>query len=249
MKYFLITLALLLAGCGTRESSVPLYPSDWPALVKGSGESCPDISGTYRAVSEPVGPLLYPKGGAPREDLFFIKIGEVPTPKLGRRVLPWHLAVRPSEDVRDSLASFDLLLRPDDAHPDGKVDLGWVRITRADAGQFRIECGVDEQVMFAFMLKPAPAQSPVEWLVSSPRGYVVDDGALATYCSITASKMEHVYLNKYGKALDYYEDAGGYFTFRCAADGSLVMVENLFYQRTRSNSLSFQKWWRWRRIG
>lgn len=251
MKSLLVALTLLLAGCGTTVSSVPIYPADWPALSKANDPKAPDISGTYYALSDPVGPLVYPKGGAPHEIFFLIPIGGPPdTPQLGRRILPWHLGVRPSNELWNSVCCFDAAIQSDSTQSGVTNDRGWVRITRADGGKFTIQCGQGEVPSVSFVLAPATPQSFFEFIWTNPDGYTIEDGALVVFSVVTTSRIEHGFDSKGIGDASYYGDAAGCFRFWRALDGSLIMLENLTGERYKPGrgSLVFQKWWRWRPI-
>ncbi len=248
MKWPLLFVALFLPGCaGTWSSGEPLYPKDWPPIAAAHDRAHPDISGTYRAVSDPVGPMEYAPGDAPREMIFFISYGDPKTPPIvGRRILPWHLIGFQDEKhagVLKELEAFSAALRRDAQHPDGQDDLGWVRLSNATRGETNVltmECGVDREPMVTATLIPTPKQTPVEWLTKMPGGYrILEDGAYEINSSFPASALEHF--------PDSNPHAAGTFRFYRTTDGSLVMLESLHYAPA-GGEVTFQKWWRWRRV-
>ncbi|MBS0197270.1 MAG: hypothetical protein JSR77_10975 [Planctomycetes bacterium] len=249
MKWLLLFVALFLPGCaGTWCSGEPLYPKDWPPIVAAATDHAPaDLSGTYRAVSDPVGPMEYGPGDAPREMIFFISYGDPKTPPVvGRRILPWHLIGFQDEkhaDVLKQLEAFSVALKPDAQHPDGQDDLGWVRLKCSRPGESNgiiMECGVDREPMVTTTLVPTPKQTPVDWLTTMPGGYrILEDGAYEINSSFPASALEHF--------PDSTRNAAGTFRFYRTADGSLVMLESLHFAPA-GGEVTFQKWWHWRRI-
>lgn len=239
----LAALGLFCAGCVT-SSSEPIYPADWPALVKSKPDgSVPDLTGTYRAVSEPAAPLEYPSGGRPQEWFFFVPIGgRVPNPSLGRRTLAWHLAGLSGKDDGElwkGLERFSAALMPDARHPDGREDLGWVRLSRGAADAIDVRCGVDSETILEFVLERDTDSTFLAELGSRPSGYAVVDGGVQVCSTFPASPAEC------SPGPD--ATAVGYFTFHPAADGSIVMLESL-YGAPAGGEIAFQKWWRWRRI-
>ena len=243
---FLIGLVLLLTGCGATTSSVPVYPADWPALVKtDNSKTLPDMSGTYYALSDPIGPLVYPQFGAPVEIFFFVPIGAPDIPQLGRRVLPWHLAVHSSDQQRESLARFDAALQKAYAQGGAAAGIGWVRLSRSANGAFDVRCGLDQTTTVSFTLSPASPQSFLQSIWSTPDGYTIEDGAIVTNSVIATSPLE-----RKADSAASLGNAAGHFRFWRAADGSLVMLENLYweYSMPGRGSLVFQKWWRWRPV-
>ena len=247
MRRAVTALAACLVGCaGTWTSSDPLYPADWPALVaSGDAQTCPDLTGTYRAVSDPAGPLEYPPGGHPREMFMFVTFGPPrPVPALGRRILSWQLAGAdgPADgDLWSGLERFAAAMRADPAHPDGQDEVGWVRVSAGAAGRFDIDCGIAEDTLLTFVLGPSPAPSLWEALWFLPaHGYTTVDGAMVIHGAFPASPVEsRPGPNRF---------AGGSFTFHRAVDGSLVMLESLHWAPA-GGEVVFRKWWRWRRIG
>jgi hypothetical protein len=220
-----------LAGCaGTWSSGRPLYPDDWPAL-RASAE-CPDLSGTYRAISDAAAPLRYRPGEHPREHFFLVTYGEPePLPPLGRRILTWHLAGAFGGDVWNALERYDARL--DTAHPD--ADTGWVRVATMADGTVAIRAGRGDASLLELTLrKEAHGAGPYKSGV-----YQCEDGALVVTGAFPPPAVE----NPTGQRLA----AGAKFRFYRAADGSLIAIENK-YADVNEGNLAFQKWWRWRRI-
>lgn len=235
-----------LVACGTTSSSVPLYPADWPALQKaGNRDSTTEpLHGIYRALSEPAGPLVYSRGGSPREIFFLVPVsGARPAPELGRRNLAWHiaglLALPDGGEPWQELERFTAALEPDAEHPDGREDRGWVKLSDGGAGVLRIECGVGDEVLATLRLAPEPERTFLEAMWTSTRGYRAEDGGLGVTAAFPLSPVER---DPGGGNI-----AAGRFTFYRADDGSLVMLENLVGTPS-GDSLAFRKWWRWPRL-
>lgn len=241
MKWMLLGCAVVIAGCGTTGSSVPVYPAGWPALIKS--KNAPDLSGTYRAVSDPVGPLVYPRGGRPREIFFFVPVGEPErNATFGRRILPWHLAGLQGSNMQEqwgAIKQFAGEVEPDAEHPEGREEGGWVKVAGQSDGEIRVECGVKGESRGRFVLAPAGKRPALAGLWSNPRGYRIEDGGVKVVATFPVPEIER---DGGVSAL-----ATGSFTFYRAADGSLVMLENLFGAPS-TNTLVFQKWWRWRPV-
>lgn len=220
-----------LAGCaGTWSSGRPLYPDGWPALK--SSRECPDLSGTYRAVSEEAGPLRYRPGEHPREMFFFVTYGkpELLSP-LGRRILTWHLAGVFDGEVWNALQRYAALL--DTAHPD--MDSGWVRVTRRPDGALGIQAGRDDKQVLDLTLR----KESHGWGRYKSGVYDCKDGGLMVIGAFPPPPVE----NPTGQRLE----AAAKFTFFRAADGSLVGLEEKYADVVEGN-LAFKKWWRWRWI-
>lgn len=235
--------APFLAACaGTTSSDEPFYPRDWPPrAARADDGSGPDLCGTFRAVSDPAGPLEYPCGGYPHEMFLFVPYARAKPPaQLGRRNLSWHLAsvLGPEDEgLWQDLARFAAALEPGPSAPDGEPDLGWVQVTRADGPTYAVRCGVGSAVSCSFLLEPSPAWHGWRSLWSYPPGYTLRDGGLVLRGAFVLSPLE--------RAAESDGLAAGTFTFYRAVDGSLVMVESLHYA-PRGGEVSFQKWWRWR---
>lgn len=243
MKRAAVALAACLTGCaGTWVSSEPLYPADWPAPEASTAQGDrADLSGTYRALSDPAGPLEYPPGGHPREMFFFVTFGPpVPPPRLGRRILPWHLAgcAGPEDqELWSALERFADALEPDAEHPDGREELGWVRLVERGEGTLDVACGVGGETLCSFALEPAPAGSGGIWRL--PRGSTLVDGALVVHGAYRVSPLEC--------SPGAERVAAGTFAFRRAVDGSLLMLESPSWAPA-GGEVVFRKWWRWRTI-
>jgi hypothetical protein len=227
--------AWLLAGCGTMTSSVPVYPGDWPARVIGAGAvACPEISGIYAAVSEPAAPLVYPAGGAPKEAAFLVPLPylRVDAPQqLGRRNLAWHLASRFEAD--EQLTRFSNVIAA------GHADTAWVRLMPPSAGIIKVVAGVGGKTLVTYDLLPRDRRKSELWTYQ--HGYTCRDGKLLVRGVFPVPKEEQ---------WPEVENpvAAGLFTFMRAEDGSLVMLESVYYANG-AKEISFQKWWRWRRLG
>jgi hypothetical protein len=231
MKRLGVLALLLLGGCaGTMTSSVPIYPPDWPSRVGGDdATACPDLSGTYCAVSEPAAPLVYPPGGAPKESVMFVPYATAKAPAaLGRRNLAWHLASR--FDKNEPLARFAVIA-------DGQADAAWVRLTAGNEGVIKIMAGVKGETLVSFDLVPRNRRKSELW--NYQPGYTCRQGKLLVRGGFPVPKEEQQYATK-----DPF--AAGLFTFERAEDGSLVMLEDLYW--SQGAEISFQKWWRWRRL-
>lgn len=229
------TWVWVLTGCGTMTSSIPVYPSDWPGRMAGvEGPECPDISGLYAAVSEPAAPMVYPPGGAPKEAVFLVPIpfatAEAPR-HLGRRNLAWHLASRFEED--EQLVRFSKTIASGDAGS------AWVRVKPPSAGVIKILAGVGSKTLVTYDLLPRDGRKSELWTYQ--HGYKCRDGKLLVRGVFPVPKEEQ-------EPGVENPIAAGLFTFMRAEDGSLVMLENIYYSRG-GQEISFQKWWRWRRLG
>lgn len=240
-------LLVLLPACVPACVSVsaePLYPAAWPPRTLQLGDApATDLCGTYHAVSDPAPALEYPRGGRPQESFFCVPMGPpVPLPPLGRRVLAWHLAgsAGPADgDLWRGLERFAAALGADDDHPDGRDDLGWVRVERVEGDRYDVQCGVDGETLASFELAPSPSQGLFARLWTVPPGYVVDAGALVVHSVFPAGLVE--------RSPGAHGLAGGSFTFWRSADGSLVMLESPHYAPP-GGEVSLRKWWRWRPV-
>lgn len=228
-------LAALVAGCaGTYTSSTPVYPKDWPArLTSEDASGCPDLSGTYRAVSEPAAPLVYPPGGAPAEMAFLVPYAKAKTPPLGRRMLAWHLAGKfgPNDPLLHDLKRFAAAINDADA--------AWVRVLPGVDGKINVTCGLRHEAIVRFDLAPRNPDKSEFW--NYQPGYICRNGSLIVRGVFPVPAAERGHTNN--------EDphAAGVFTFSRATDGSLVMLEDLYW--SQGQEVVFAKWWRWRRIG
>lgn len=216
-----------ISGCAV-SSSRPVYPDDWPALESSAaGRDCPNLSGTYRAVSEEAAPLVYPRGRAP-QDKFFIPLGPPhPVPPLGLRLLPWHLAGQFDEESATWLS-----LENYAALADRVSDAGWVRVREQPDGSIAISAGLDDETLFRVSLTSG---SRSIW-TNKPQVYKCNDGGLAVYGAFPPPPVE----NPRGQPFA----VGAKSTFYPAADGSLVMLEEA-YTGVDQGTMSFSKWWRW----
>jgi len=233
-----VALALALQGCiGTMSSSAPNYPDDWPALDIRAG--CPDLSGTYHAVSEAAAPLEYPYLGRPRT-VFSVVIVPVPVgpevdaPVLGRRLLPWHLAgaseaspefppypAGSPPDLWAGLEQYTEALGVDLDAPGDESGTDWVRIQAVPEGRLAVTAGRAEAVLLAF---------------DSPQAADCKDGALEIGGGFRSPPSEGA------------ETVYAFHHFYRAVDGSLVMLESQSWASGNGKTLSFDKWWRWRRL-
>jgi hypothetical protein len=216
-----------ISGCAV-SSSRPVYPDDWPALESSAaGRDCPNLSGTYRAVSEEAAPLVYPRGRAP-QDKFFIPLGPPhPVPPLGLRLLPWHLAGQFDEESATWLS-----LENYAALADRVSDAGWVRVREQPDGSIAISAGLDDETLLRVALT---RESQGIWTYK-PQVYKCNDGGLVVYGAFPPPPVE----NPRGQPFA----VGAICTFYPAADGSLVMLEEA-YTGVDQGTMSFSKWWRW----
>jgi hypothetical protein len=244
--FFHILAALILSngivGCAAdRVSSIPLYPANWPALVKGG--ACPDLTGTYRAVSDEVGLLQYPPGGEPRPMVFLLIVpvpgsgfgDPVPPLLVGRRILPWHIAGAFAENDPDEwqkLSQYTSALEAESARSGAALAAGWVRIQELSDGRLHITAGIDDcPVLNLDLRKEAQA-----WAFAQSHRYICKDGGLVVTGSFPPPREE----NPRGS-----DRAHAHFSFFRAEDGSLVMLEDVY---AGSQAVLFKKWWRWRQI-
>ncbi|MCP5178982.1 MAG: hypothetical protein H6993_18685 [Pseudomonadales bacterium] len=226
---------LMLTGCvAVRVSSEPVYPENWPAWVAASG--CPDISGTYHAISDAAAPLIYPPGGHPRMSLLVIPMGPLePVPSLGRRLLPWHLAGLFSE--RDTTLFAQLSAFEADvnrfANEEGQDADAWVAVTRTAENELTISTGIGASHGPMFSIH----EGRMGWWTYNSRVYQCDHGTLVVTGAFPPPAAE----NPRGWQDD---SVGAHFTFHRAADGSLVALEEA-YTGVSGGNMVFNKWWRW----
>ncbi len=226
----LLACSLVLCSCVTNleDRPRPLYPADWPA--RDLGHQQPDLSGVYRAVSEEAAPLVYPPGGHPRRwGLFGDRDELMPSPKLGRRVLPWMLAgvFRPNDPAWGEMLRYQQSLTTES----GK-ESAWVRIRQDKDGRIEIRAGIGDVVKFVHELRHEEIGTR-----GYPSAYTYDweDGGMLVISGFPEPHEEN--------------PNGGIAHANCyfyrARDGSLVMAEEMFHGR---GTLKFKKWWRWRRM-
>jgi hypothetical protein len=242
MQRTCVALLVSLPAC-VSVSDEPMYPAQWPPRTfERESSKVIDLSGTYRAVSDPAPALEYPHGGHPQEYFCGIPIGPPePLPPLGRRVLAWHLAgIQRSDDgeLWTNLERFAAALGADADHPDGHDDIGWVTVVRHD-DRYDVQCGVEVEALVSFELAPIPRRGFLARWWTLPQGYSIDDGALVVHSAFPASSVER-WPGTRGIA-------GGTFTFWRTVDGSLVMLEALNFAPA-GGEINFRKWWRWRRV-
>lgn len=247
-------LSLALSGCaGTVKSSRAIYPENWPALAKPeSGRECPDLSGTYLALSDEAPPLVYPAGGQPSRMILSVPYGgPVPLPTLGKRVLTWHLAgmraelrgasikagmsFKDYEAQWDALARYAALVEADAVHPDGGARTGLVRIREMDGGVLEVHAGLHDRNVLSLRVKKYP---PRAWTYQNS-SYKCRDGGLLITSYFLPPDVE----NPAGLP-ETYSDG----TFYRAVDGSLVMLEESSVSITNAYTSPFQKWWRWQPV-
>ena len=232
-----------LSGCaGTWVSSRPIYPDSWPALIAPDSErTCPDLSGTYRAVSDEAAPLVYPPGGHPREMFMFVSFGKPkPVPPLGRRLLPWHLAGvfqqrNEDRDVWSGLTRYAAALEADAADSDRKDEAGWAQVRELPDSTVEVRAGLHDQTLLDLVLRK---EAQGLWTYKS-HIYECEHGGLAVIGGFPPPPVE----NPTGTSID----VGAKFTFFRAADGSLVALEEA-YTGVALGNMVFNKWWMWRRI-
>jgi hypothetical protein len=244
--------AMGLCGCaGTVKSGRPIYPEDWPAIAEvAPGAKCPDLSGTFEALSDEAPPLVY-AGQSPRKTILLVPYGgPVPMPMLGRRVLTWHLAGMRAE-LRGSsikagisygeyqaqwgaLTHFAALVEAAAAHPDGRAGNGLVKVREQDEGVIEVDAGLRDQTILSFRLKEYPRGA--WWQTYQDASYQCRDGGLVIWSYFLPPDIE----NPAGLS-ESYSTA----TFYRAVDGSLVMLEESPAGIANAYTSPFQKWWRW----
>jgi len=237
MLYRCLTItaaAFAISGCiaGTMASSRPVYPADWPALASpSSGRVCPDLTGTYRAVSDEAAPLVYRPGGGPHEMFMFIPVGpDEPAPPLGTRLLPWHLAGEFDEGSATWSSLMDYAAQPDLG--DGA---GWVRIHEQPDGALLVVVGLDDETILQMTL----SRRRQGLLTYKPRRYKCGGGGVVIYGAFPPPPEENPTGATHG--------VGARCTFYRATDGSLVMLEDA-YTGVHQGTMLFEKWWRWRLV-
>ena len=233
-----IILAVGLSGCaGVWVSSRPVYPESWPALE--ASRNCPDLTGTYRLVSDEAAPLVYPPGGHPREMVMFITYGDPePVPALGRRVLAWHLAGAFEDADPEVWGPLAVDAPPLDSAPAGPEDgpaRGWVEIRGPEGDTLAVRAGRDGTPFLEMELRE---ESPGLWTYKS-HVYQCEGGGVAIIGSFPPPPVE----NPHGASAAI----GAQFTFYRAVDGSLVALEAA-HTGVRDGNMVFKKWWRWRRL-
>ncbi|MBN2059816.1 MAG: hypothetical protein JW882_05300 [Deltaproteobacteria bacterium] len=235
---FLI-IAICLSGCGgIWVSSRPIYPANWPAL--DTGQICPDISGRYRPVSDEAAPLVYPPGGHPREMFMFITFGKPePIPRLGRRILTWHLAgAFKDKDYEpwNALTLYAAALEAEVAQSDQKYEAGWVEIQNLTNSTIEVCAGLHDKPLLDFMLRK---ERQGLWTYKS-HVYNCRQGGLVIVNNFPPPPEENP--NNIPSAV-----IGAYFTFYRTVDGSLVALEEAF-TGIEGGNMVFNKWWKWQRI-
>jgi len=240
IRYLVILILTVgLSGCYFG-SSRPIYPASWPSLsALDAGRTCPDLSGTYRAVSDEAASLVYPPGHAPQTKILFVPIEKLePSPPLGLRILPWHLAGSLGEEKSDlwnALIHYSALLDIYTANFDHKDDAGWVRVQELPDALIEVDAGLHDQMLLHFALKK---EAQGFWHYRS-HIYECKNGGLVVFSGFIPPRIE----NPTGAT----NGVGARCTFFRAVDGSLVMLEAP-YTGVQQGTMSYQKWWRWRRI-
>lgn len=230
--------AMGLSGCaGTWTSGRPIYPSSWPALETGHG--CPDLSGTYRAVSDEAAPLVYPPGQAPREMFFFVTYGKpLPPPPLGRRTLTWHFAGSFSsrdQALWNALTRYANALNAEAAKSGPKGEAGWVEVRGPENGTVEVHAGIQHRTFLEFSIRKE-AQSLWTYKMHI---YQCENGGLVVIGSFPSPPEE----SPTGQSAVI----GAKFTFFRAADKSLIALEEA-YTGVLEGNMEFNKWWRWRPV-
>jgi len=232
---------LLVASCivWTRTSAPPLYPAEWP--VAETEARCPDLSGRYRATSDAAGPLVYRRGDAPRDVMLGIPIGAPhPSPPLGTRLLPWHLAGAFSRDsvLWQSLASFADSLSAAGATKTSEGAGGWVEIIDGSAGIIEVRLGLGDSVWLGIRLQRGDPGGGIAAYRS--QSYGCRRGGIAIVGAFPPPTEENP-LNASGTSV-------AEFTFHRAVDGSLIALEDPT-GGVADGTTAFKKWWRWRQVG
>lgn len=233
--WLLVVPGCILPGTGTKLSPRPVYPADWPELaVPADGRSAADLSGTYRAISEAAGPLVYPAGGHPQERFLFVPIGGVkPAAELGRRHLIWHLCGEFRGDSWDELAEMAAAIEAENLRLGSTNSAGWVRVREEPAGSIKVSAGLGERALIRREL--VPKRQPL-WTYQ-PNRYQRRAGGVEVRGVFPSPAVE----NPMGIP---NPTMGAICTFYRARDGSLIMLENP-YAGVAGGNLEFQKWWRW----
>jgi hypothetical protein len=230
-----LVVAAWLPGCYV-QSGRPIYPDSWPSILAPDPRSaCPDISGTYRALSDEAPPLAYAPGKAPHNAPFG---SPTPAPPLGRRVLTWHLAgTGKGEEEWAALVAYAGSLDAD-VFPSGRgEDPDWVRVQRLPGGLIEVQAGLREQTSVQFAIRESSGWW--ESFTGAAQTYQCQEGGLTLWGGFQPPPVENPSGDTRG--------ASAKCTFSKAADGSLVMLEEPYVGVPRG-TMSFNKWWRWRQI-
>lgn len=240
----LIFLTIGLSGCGGRinANSRPVYPENWPALETSTvGKICPDISETYRAISEEPAPLVYPPGFHPRQ-LAFLAKNRKPFPilPLGRRILPWQLAGIQlygdyyhqqhdnNQDLWNALERYSEDIEAETVQPGLNKKADWVRVLNLPDNRIEVNAGLHERTAVRFVLKKEFS------IFTTTNLYACKDGGVMIYSGFLRPAVETVE----GHNTAY---ATAFFTFYRTVDGSLVAFEE-------GTDWIFGKFWLWRRV-
>jgi hypothetical protein len=230
-----LVVAAWLPGCYVL-SGRPIYPDRWPSTSTADPRSaCPDISGTYRALSDEAPPLAYPPGDAPHMAPFG---SPPPAPPLGRRVLAWHLAgTGKGKEEWAALIAYAGSVEAD-LFPSGRgEDPGWVRVQQQPGGLIEVQAGLREQASVQFAIREYSGWG--EGFAGAARAYQCREGGLTVWGGFEPPPAE----NPSGETGGAYAKC----TFSRAVDGSLVMLEEP-YAGVPRGTMAFKKWWRWRPI-
>jgi hypothetical protein len=188
------------------------------------------LTGTYLALSEEAAPLVYRRGGRPQEVFLFVPIGPPePTPALGRRVLPWHLAGEGDQasEVWKQLKEFAI-----QTSVDGNAGAVDVREGLDEVIEVRVL--VNEQTFLQLDLHKGQRH----WTYA-PQRYECKSGALIVHGAFLPPPEE----NPTGAP----EGVAATNRFYAGVDGSLLMLE-VPVAGAVGHDVLFQKWWRWRRV-
>ncbi len=168
----------------------------------------------------------------------FISYGQPePVPRLGRRVLPWHLAgAFPTQDVEvwGSLTRYAASLDAEATAVDPQT--GWVRVLDLHDHRIELSAGLRDQTLLNLSLTQ---ESQGLWTYKSHL-YECKDGGLSVVAGFPPPSLE----NPTGAPT---AAIGAWFTFYRATDGSLVALEEANTGVSGGNMV-FNKWWRWQRI-
>ena len=190
-------------------------------------------------MSDEAAPLVYALGDQPREMVFFITFGNpVPVPRLGRRVLPWHLAGafdgRDQEDW-NALNMYTDTLEAETRHSDPNGEAGWIEVQPVADIAIDVRAGLHDKTFLHFVVRNE-AQSL--WTYKS-HVYECEKGGIAIVGSFPPPPEENPTGQKGA--------IGAKFTFFRATDRSLVALEEA-YTGVAQGNMVFNKWWRWQRI-